>query len=96
MAKAALMRQILVLTLLISSLSSSGQGFDSIWIANNYVRRFIKDTGQFLTDAKFIDEAGTVKSLKDFAGKLVYIDVWTTCFPTILDCTIFHLLSRHQ
>lgn len=65
-------------------LFTSAQEPDSAWVATNRFPSFSKDTGIFLTDAKFFDEKGNIRTLSEFKGKILYIDIWTTwCGPCI-------------
>jgi len=50
---------------------------DSAWIAE-YVKGFSTDTGRYLPGINLVDESGNKKTLADFKGKVLYIDVWTT------------------
>lgn len=46
--------------------------------------RYITDTGIHLPPTKFIDEKGKTRTLADFKGKILYVDVWATdCAPCI-------------
>jgi thiol-disulfide isomerase/thioredoxin len=54
----------------------SGQ-VDSAWMAD-YTRGFSIDTGLYLPAVNLIDEKGNKRTLAEFRGKVLYIDVWTT------------------
>lgn len=54
------------------------QEVDSAWIANNFGLRLKKLEGTLLKDYTFVDPNGNKKSLNDFKGKSLYIDIWTT------------------
>jgi thiol-disulfide isomerase/thioredoxin len=57
---------------------------DSSWLADNFLPRFYKDTGTYLQPASFLDVGGKKKTLSDFKGKILYIDMWSTsCGPCI-------------
>jgi len=61
-----------------SSYIVKGQEVDSAWLAKNILPNLSKDAGTFLPDASFIDEKGNTRSLSEFKGKILLIDVWTT------------------
>ncbi len=72
---------ILFWTLLCSSVN--GQ-IDSSLLADNYLPRFYKDTGTYLSPVGLIDDEGNELTLKNFRGKVLYIDMWSTsCAPCI-------------
>lgn len=61
-----------------------GQEIDSVWIATNRVPGYTRDTSIFLPDFQFFDEKGKTRTLSEFRGKILYIDIWTTwCGPCI-------------
>jgi thiol-disulfide isomerase/thioredoxin len=68
----------LLLTLLLAAVK--GQTPDTAGPVKHSTRDgfYVKDTGTFLPDAVFVDEKGNKKSLADFKGKIVYIDIWAT------------------
>lgn len=77
------MRLLLILFLTLLSISANCQ-IDSSFYAENYLPRFYKDTGTHLQSASFIDKEGKEKTLNDFKGKILYIDMWSTsCGPCI-------------
>lgn len=61
-----------------SSFIVKGQEVDSAWLAKNILPNLSKDASTFLPDASFIDEKGNTRSLSEFKGKILLIDVWTT------------------
>jgi thiol-disulfide isomerase/thioredoxin len=72
---------ILILTLFYTSVN--GQ-IDSSWLANNYLPRFYKDTGTFLSSVVLVDDKGKEQTLDKFKGKILYVDMWSTsCTPCI-------------
>jgi thiol-disulfide isomerase/thioredoxin len=78
------MRLLSILFLTLFFCISANCQIDSSWLADNYLSRFYKDTGTYLQSASFLDEAGKEKTLSDFKGKILYIDMWsTTCGPCI-------------
>jgi thiol-disulfide isomerase/thioredoxin len=51
---------------------------DSNWFARKIVSQLSSDTGNYLPQVKLHDVAGNERSLTDFKGKIVYINVWAT------------------
>ena len=51
---------------------------DSILLADKYLPKFYKDTGTYLQSGIFIDDKGKEKTLNDFKGKILYVDMWST------------------
>ncbi|MBK8143145.1 MAG: TlpA family protein disulfide reductase [Chitinophagaceae bacterium] len=47
-------------------------------MTTQYLPRFYADTGTYLPAAKFINEEGHEKTLADFRGKILYVDIWAT------------------
>ncbi|MFI5131560.1 MAG: TlpA family protein disulfide reductase [Chitinophagales bacterium] len=53
------------------------QEIDSVW-TEKYAERLARDTGFTLDEPYLIDNNGQRRSLSEFRGKILYIDVWTT------------------
>jgi hypothetical protein len=66
----------IIMTFLFSGLMS--QEIDSAWTAKAYVERFTRDTGLTLQEPNLIDINGQKRTLSEFKGKILYIDIWTT------------------
>lgn len=64
---------------------SRGQAIDSAWISNTYFPALSIDTGVFLPSINLIDDKGKKRSLSEFRGKILYIDVWTTWCGNCID-----------
>jgi thiol-disulfide isomerase/thioredoxin len=76
------MKALFFLFITILSIPATAQEYDSAWVAKAYGERFSTDTGKYLPAMKFVDEKGNIKTLEDYRGKLLYIDIWTTwCGP---------------
>ncbi|MBO9684753.1 MAG: TlpA family protein disulfide reductase [Flavisolibacter sp.] len=57
---------------------------DSAWLADNYLPRFYKDSGTYLSPVSFVDDKGNSQTLEKFKGKILYLDMWSTsCRPCI-------------
>lgn len=79
------MKLLCTLLLNFACLLSFGQEVDSAWIASNRFPRYTKDTGRVLPSLTFRDEKGNKRTLEEFRGKILYIDVWATnCAPCIV------------
>jgi thiol-disulfide isomerase/thioredoxin len=65
-----------IISLLIVSWSW-GQDIDSAWVAT-YAKRLTRDTGLTLQVPYFTDNNGQKRTLSEFKGKILYIDIWTT------------------
>jgi thiol-disulfide isomerase/thioredoxin len=77
------------------SMFATAQDYDSAWVAKTYVERFSIDTGKNLASMKFVDEKGNLKTLEDYKGKILYIDIWTTwCGPCRLNFSRSHQLLQ--
>lgn len=72
------MKLILVILAISVSTLVSGQGIDSAWVSKSYFPALTIDTGSILPEVNLIDRDGRKRSLSEFRGKLLYIDVWTT------------------
>jgi thiol-disulfide isomerase/thioredoxin len=74
------MRVFLSLLLTIPFATVKSQKIDSAWLANHNSRNgfYVSDTGSYLPNAVFVDENGNKKTLADFKGKIVYVDIWAT------------------
>lgn len=61
------------------------QDFDSSFVAKEYLPLFSKDTGLYLkSPTHLVDKKGKKRTLSEFKGKILYIDVWyTKCAPCI-------------
>jgi thiol-disulfide isomerase/thioredoxin len=70
---------------IIPILASSQIPVDSNWIATKYLPNFSSDTGVFLRQVKLVDEKGDRKTLADFKGKILYINVWHTGCAASID-----------
>ncbi len=68
---------LIILTIFFCSLAK-GQEIDSAWIIKAYFPALSIDTGVLLPEPNLIDKEGKKRSLSEFRGKLLYIDVWTT------------------
>jgi Redoxin len=78
------MRYIISILFCINWIASNAQEIDSFWVASNRFPNFSRDTGLVLPDFSFIDEKGEKRTLAEFKGKILYIDVWaTSCAPCI-------------
>jgi hypothetical protein len=55
-----------------------GQETDSVWIRSAYFPALSTDTGLYLPPVNLVDEKGKTRTLSEFRGKILYIDVWTT------------------
>jgi hypothetical protein len=53
--------------------------------AKIYMENFTVDTGAYLAKIKLIDEKGKVKTLADYKGKIIYINLW---FPSCGPCKV--------
>lgn len=73
-----LMRIILLILLTFIPAIGKTQTIDSTWLTTQYLPRFYADTGTYLPAAKFINEEGLEKTLADFRGKILYVDIWAT------------------
>jgi thiol-disulfide isomerase/thioredoxin len=74
------MRVLLTLLLITLFATVKSQTFDSTWLANHNSRNgfYVSDTGRYLPKAVFVDEKGNKKTLADYIGKIVYVDIWAT------------------
>lgn len=57
---------------------SKGQAIDSTWLAEQILPRFYKDTGTYLPDAKFVDVNNKTKTLQEYKGQILYVNIWST------------------
>ena len=73
-----LMRIILLILMTFIPAIGKTQTIDSTWLTTQYLPRFYTDTGTYLPAAKFINEEGHEKTLADFRGKILYVDIWAT------------------
>ena len=71
------MKTFVTLAIFFFSTACTGQ-VDSAWISQNFMPGYSKDTGLYLPAIDLVDENGNKKTLSDFKGKVLYIDVWTT------------------
>ena len=76
--KHCFMKLFICFVFVFSSFIVKGQEVDSAWLAKNILPNLSKDASTFLPDASFIDEKGNTRSLSEFKGKILLIDVWTT------------------
>jgi thiol-disulfide isomerase/thioredoxin len=72
------MRVFLIIFLLFHFSPLQSQPIDSAWIAKAYLERFTRDTGLVLPETNLVDRNGKKRSLSEFTGKLLYVDIWTT------------------
>ncbi|GGB15829.1 TlpA family protein disulfide reductase [Puia dinghuensis] len=72
------MKTTLFLFSLLISIASKSQLTDSSWLVTKYLPRFYTDTGKYLPDTRFIDTNHNEKTLKDYKGKILYVDIWAT------------------
>lgn len=71
------------IVLTIISTNVLGQGIDSAWM-EKYISKFSSGIGEELSDIPLIDIKGKTISLKEFRGKTLYINIWsTTCAPCL-------------
>jgi thiol-disulfide isomerase/thioredoxin len=72
------MRAILVILLLLYFSHLRSQPIDSAWTAKAYLERFTRDTGMVLPETNLVDPHGKKRSLEEFTGKILFVDIWTT------------------
>lgn len=70
-------KQALLSFLLLISLNCFSQSIDSAWM-NKYLKEYYVDTGTNLPDVTLYEKNGAVTTLKNYRGKLVYIDIWAS------------------
>lgn len=71
-------RTFFTLLFIIVSLYTKCQLTDSAWFLNTYLSRFNTDTGTYLAGDVFVDEKGNKKTLADYKGTIIYLNVWAT------------------
>jgi thiol-disulfide isomerase/thioredoxin len=71
------MRVFLTIILLLFFSCVWSQEPDSAW-TESYAGRLTRDTGFTLQEPYLVDNKGQKRSLSEFKGKIVYIDIWTT------------------
>lgn len=71
------MKNTLFAFLLLASLKSFSQTNDSVWM-ERYLQNYSEDTGTYLPDVPLFERNGASTSLKNYRGKLVYIDFWAS------------------
>lgn len=72
------MKLLIAICFTLASFVSVAQPVDSAWLAKNYSAKFARDTGIILPHQTFIDEKGKERTLAEFKGKILYINVWAT------------------
>lgn len=72
------MKLTIIFCLSLLSASVRSQSPDSVWYADKILPNYYIDTGINLPASVFVDEQGNRKTLEDYKGKLLYIDVWAT------------------
>lgn len=72
------MKLALALLCLIFSLFAGSQEIDSNWLVNSTLSKYYIDTATLLPAATFVDEQGKRKTLENYKGKILYVDVWAT------------------
>lgn len=70
-------KQALLSFLFLISLNCFSQSIDSAWM-NKYLKEYYVDTGTNLPDVTLYEKNGAVTTLKNYRGKLVYIDIWAS------------------
>lgn len=78
------MKKLFALLFTLFTISATSQPIDSAWLLNKYLPAFYIDTGTRLPIAEFVDEQGNKKTLDDFKGKILYVDVWATWCPNCM------------
>lgn len=66
-----------VFFLILICLNSFSQNNDSAWM-NKYMKEYYQDTGTYLPDLPLFEKNGTSTAIKNYHGKLVYIDFWAS------------------
>ena len=77
------MKVLLTFAIIFCSTTCKAQ-VDSAWIAD-YTRSLSNDTGLYLPAINLADEKGNKRTLAEFKGKVLYIDVWTTWCANCID-----------
>lgn len=67
-------KQALLSFLFLISLNFFSQSIESAWM-KKYLKECYVDTGTYLPDVTLYEKNGAVKALKNYRGKLVYIDI---------------------
>lgn len=76
------MKNTLFALLLLASLKTFSQTSDSVWM-ERHLRNYSEDTGTYLPDVPLFERNGASTSLKNYRGKLVYIDFWASWLSLI-------------
>jgi len=90
------MRAVITMFIISIWVTAHGQISDST-VAAKY-QLFLVDTGTYLPATVFIDQHGKTKTLSDFRGKILYINMWaTTCGNSVAEFAYMEqLLKRLQ
>jgi thiol-disulfide isomerase/thioredoxin len=89
------MRMYIVCLTLLFSKFSNAQQLDSLTFYKKILPIYYADTGAYLPEASFMDINGYKKSLKDFKGKIVYLDIWATwCGACIMNFPYHEQLQK--
>lgn len=74
----SIIRTYIAVTFLLLSTIGKTQAVDSTWLADKFLPQFYVDTGTSLPVAKLVDEEGHERTLADFKGRILYLDIWAT------------------